>query len=139
VFRAVGARNVTWLWTVNVIHRNRHIPGPSPWWPGNSYVTWVGIDGYYYSASWRFASLFGPTILAVRKLTKDPILIAETGAAPATGQPAKITDLFAGVRLYGLLGFVWFNSVHIKDWRLTGPAALAAFRKGATAYRSSAP
>ena len=56
-----------------------------------------------------FAPLFGPTIAAVRALTADPILIAETGAVPAAGQPAKITDLFAGIRSYGLLGFVWFD------------------------------
>ncbi len=134
VFRIAQARNVTWLWTVNVIHRSRNIPSPVPWWPGKSYVTWVGIDGYYYSPSWKFASLFGPTIFAVRKLTDDPILIAETGAAPATDQPAKIADLFAGIHLYGLLGFVWFNSVHVKDWRLSSPAAIAAFRRGAATY-----
>ena len=43
-----------------------------PWWPGRSYVNWVGIDGYYYKPSWAFVSLFGPTIVKVRALTKDP-------------------------------------------------------------------
>ena len=46
----------------------------------------------------------------MRALTLDPILITETAAAPAAGQPAKIADLFAGVRAYGLLGFVWFDA-----------------------------
>jgi mannan endo-1,4-beta-mannosidase len=85
-----------------------------------------------------FAPLFGPTIAAVRELTGDPILIAETGAVPATGQPAKIADLFAGIRDYGLLGFVWFDSVHIEDWRLSSPASTAAFRRGAENYHKSA-
>ena len=75
-------------------------------------MNWVGIDGYYLKPSWQFAPLFGPTIAAVTKLTPDPILIAETGAVPAAGQPAKIADLFAGIRRYGLLGFVWFNSTN---------------------------
>ena len=44
-------------------------------------LTWVGIDGYYYSSSVMFAPLFGPTIADVREITHDPILIAETGAA----------------------------------------------------------
>ena len=50
VFRSVGADNVKWLWTVNVIDEDPpvHIPSPARWWPGNSYVDWVGIDGYYY-------------------------------------------------------------------------------------------
>ena len=81
-----------------------------------------------------FAPLFGPTILAVRMLTADPILIAETGAGAAAGQPAKIADLFAGIRAYGLLGFMWFDAEGMEDWRLTSPAAIAAFRQGAGAY-----
>ena len=49
IFRAHGARNVTWLWTVNIIRRHGKIPNPAPWWPGKSYVTSVGIDAYYLS------------------------------------------------------------------------------------------
>lgn len=136
VFRQQGADNVTWLWTVNVIDKRGGIASPAPWWPGSSYVTWVGIDGYYLKPSWTFASLFGPTIKAVRALTLDPTLIAETGAT-ATDQPAKIADLFAGVRAYGLLGLVWFDANAVRDWRLSGAAAIAAFHQGAAAYRRS--
>jgi mannan endo-1,4-beta-mannosidase len=130
VFRATGARNVTWLWTVNVMKRP-HIRSPVHWWPGSRYVNWVGIDGYYYKPSWKFASLFGPTIKAVRSLTLDPVFIAETGAAQAAGKTGKIADLFAGIRAYGLRGFVWFDARRKRDWRLAGPAVLAAFRHGA--------
>jgi mannan endo-1,4-beta-mannosidase len=135
LFRALGARNVTWMWTINIIHGAHNVPSPGPWWPGSSYVNWAGIDGYYYSPSESFGSLFGPTIVAVRALTRDPILIAETGVAPAAGQPAKIANLFAGIRLYGLLGFVWFDSINIEDWLLTSRQAIAAFRQGAQTYR----
>ena len=138
LFRALGAHNVTWLWTVNIIN-NTHggtIPRPDEWWPGSSYVNWVGIDGYYLKPSWKFAPLFGPTITAIRKLTLDPILVAETGAVPAAGQPAKIADLFAGIRQYGLLGFVYFNSTNStgQHFDLATPAAVAAFRNGASTY-----
>jgi Glycosyl hydrolase family 26 len=136
VFRALGARNVTWLWTVNVMNDTRggKIPSPAAWWPGSSYVNWVGIDGYYLKPSWAFVPLFGPTIAAVRELTRDPILIAETGAVSAAGQSAKIADLFAGIRTYRLLGFVWFDStdpVNQEDFHINGAAATAAFREGA--------
>ena len=138
LFRALGVRNVTWLWTVNIINDTQRgrIPRPAPWWPGSSYVTWVGIDGYYLKPSWKFAPLFGPTIAAVRALTRDPILIAETGATPAADQPAKIADLFAGIRPYGLLGFVWFDSTNSinQDFSINSPAAVAAFRKGASTF-----
>ena len=138
VFRHQGADDVTWLWTVNIIAKQPRVPSPARWWPGRSYVTWVGIDGYYYKPTWTFASLFGPTIKAVRALTLDPILISETGAAPAAGQPAKIADLFGGIRAYGLLGSVWFDATGRQDWRLSSPAAFAAFRESARAYGRSA-
>jgi hypothetical protein len=142
VFRAVGAENVTWLWTVNIVDTtDNHIPNPNPWWPGKSYVTWVGIDGYYYSPSQDFAQVFGPTIVDIRALTGDPILIAETGASLAAGQATKITDMFSGIQAYGLLGFVWFDANSINaatgetlEWRLTNPTALAAFRQDAKAF-----
>ncbi|HMI24414.1 MAG TPA: glycosyl hydrolase [Streptosporangiaceae bacterium] len=141
LFRVLGAQNVTWLWTVNIIDDPHYgkIPSPARWWPGGKYVTWVGIDGYYYHSSTAFSSLFGPTIAAVRQITGAPILIAETAAVPAAGKPAKIADLFAGVRLYGLLGFVWFDVTHPENWRLSSPEALAAFRRGARDYRRPAP
>jgi mannan endo-1,4-beta-mannosidase len=133
LFRALGVKNVTWLWTVNTVHPRGGVPSPGPWWPGNSYVNWVGIDGYYFQSSQTFVSSFGPTIAAVRAFTKEPILIAETAAARSTGQPDKIAELFAGVRTYGLLGFVWFDSEHVADWRLSSPAAIAAFGRAAKA------
>jgi mannan endo-1,4-beta-mannosidase len=130
VFRTAGARNVTWLWVVNTIQCRCHVAAPASWWPGSSYVNWVGIDGYYYQPSWKFAALFGPTIKNIRTVTLDPILISET-AAPAASQPAKIADLFAGVRAYGLLGFVWFDRNKEQAWRISSPAAIAALRRGA--------
>jgi mannan endo-1,4-beta-mannosidase len=134
VFRERGTRNVTWLWTVNVIDAHAQTVDPGPWWPGASFVTWVGIDGYYRRASWQFSSLFGPTIKAVRSLTRDPILIAETGVAPAPGKAAKIANLFTGVRAYGLLGLVWFDAVAHRDWRIDSRAAIAAFAQEAKSY-----
>ena len=138
VFRAQGAANVTWLWTINIVDARGGIDPPAAWWPGSSYVTWVGIDGYYAKSSWAFAPLFGPTIKAVRALTHDPILISETAAGGAD-QPTKITNLFAGTRAYGLLGFIWFNVDKEQNWRVTSPRAVAAFRRGVTAYQRPAP
>lgn len=137
VFRTAGVRNVTWLWTVNITAKDGHIPDPASWWPGNSYVNWVGIDGYYYTNSQNFAQVFGPTIIEVRALTSAPILIAETGASLAAGQSVKVTDLFAGIQAYGLLGFVWFDANDTAqglDWRLSSPAALGTYRQDAKTF-----
>ena len=99
-------------------------------------MNWVGIDGYYLKPSWQFAPLFGPTISAVRALTSDPILIAETGAVPAAGQPAKIADLFAGIRRTGCSGSCGSTpQTRIgQHFGISSPAAIAAFRKGASTY-----
>jgi hypothetical protein len=138
LFRALGANNVTWLWTVNIVNNTPRgrIPPPDPWWPGSSYVTWVGIDGYYLKPSWQFAPLFGPTIARVRALTTAPILIAETGATSTADQPSKIADVFAGIHAYGLLGFVWFNATNSNGqaFGISSSGAFDAFRKGASTY-----
>jgi len=137
VFRRLGAGNVTWLWTVNVIQsRDGRTLRPAPWWPGSSYVTWVGVDGYYLNPSWQFTAIFGPTIVALRELTRDPILIAETSVTHTAGQPGKIADLFAGIHAYGLLGFVWFNAVTSHDYRIANPEATTVFRREARGFGS---
>ena len=137
-FRDLGVHNVTWLWTANIINNTKtgQIPDPKPWWPGPGYVNWVGLDGYYLKPSWQFAPLFGPTINAVRHFTSAPILIAETGAQTTADQPAKVADLFAGVRKYGLLGLVYFNTANSahQEFGLSSQAAIEAFRKGAGTY-----
>lgn len=138
LFHNFGVNNVTWLWTVNIINDTQagRIPSPVAWWPGDQYVNWVGVDGYYLKPNWAFAPLFGPTLSILHTLTTDPIIIAETGVAQTAGQPAKIADLFAGVRRYGLLGFVYFNAEDAagNNFKLSSPAAMAAFRRGAASY-----
>ena len=135
VFRKQGAKNVTWMWAIT-----RESPSTGPIrdsWPGAGYVNWVGIDEYYYSRTDTFDSVFGPTLTAVRKLTRKPILLSEVGIGQVSGQAAKIPGLFADVREDHLLGLVWFDvdqhgSEYAQDWRLEGhKAAVEAFRRAA--------
>jgi mannan endo-1,4-beta-mannosidase len=139
LFRAQGADNVTWLWTINA-----DLPTTGPiasWWPGARYVTWVGIDGYYYRPSDTFASVFGRTIAEVRAITNKPVLLSETAVGPKAGQAAKIPGLFAGVRQYQTLGLVWFDiaqddGLYHQDWSIEGSStAEAAFRQGASTLK----
>jgi Glycosyl hydrolase family 26 len=143
LFRGQGADNVTWLWTINA-----DLPSTGPiaeWWPGGGYVTWVGIDGYYYRPTDSFGSVFGKTIGQVRVLTGKPVLLSETAVGPGAGQPAKIGELFAGIRQYQALGLVWFDiaqndGLYHQDWRIEdNPAAVAAFRRGASNLRLTSP
>jgi mannan endo-1,4-beta-mannosidase len=143
VFRGQGAYNVTWLWTVN-----QDGPGSGPvkdWWPGARYVTWVGIDGYYFQPSDTFATVFGPTISHVRLLTNKPILLSETAVGPSPRQFAKISNLFDGMRRYKALGLVWFDiaqsgDIFHQDWRIeSSQLATTAFRLGVSALTLARP
>jgi hypothetical protein len=143
LFRGQGAYNVTWLWTVN-----QDAPGTGPvkdWWPGANYVTWVGIDGYYFQPSDTFASVFGPTISHVRLFTDKPILLSETAVGPSPRQFAKISNLFDGMRRYKALGLVWFDiaqsgDIFHQDWRIeSSQSATTAFRLGVSALTLARP
>jgi mannan endo-1,4-beta-mannosidase len=134
LFREAGADNVTWLWTINADR-----PGTGPvgdWWPGANFVTWVGIDGYYYRPSDTFMSVFGRTIDQVRTFSHKPILLSETAVGPAAGQLEKIQDLFHGMQQYKTLGLVWFdkaqhNGIYHQDWRIEdNQTAEDSFRLG---------
>jgi hypothetical protein len=132
LFLANGAGKVIWLWTVNVVGGSSVRPIRA-WWPGAAYVTWVGVDGHYFTPGIRFPSLFGATLGQVRALTADHVLVAEAGIAPYVGT-SRIVDLFAGARAHGLLGVVWFD-VKGHNIRIEGkPAAVAAFRYAVATY-----
>ena len=131
-FRSQGADNVTWLWTVSRVQDQ----GPfSAYWPGASYVNWVGSDGYFTGRQDTFDSVFNRAMDVVHQFTNDPVLISESAIGQRAGQARKISDLLAGVRRDHLRGLVWFDvdqhgGLSRQDWRLEGHRrALAAFRK----------
>jgi mannan endo-1,4-beta-mannosidase len=138
LFRGLGVTNVTWMWTVNGIGAST---GPvGDFWPGASYVDWVGIDSYYYLPAENFSSVFATTIAAVQAFGK-PVLISETGVGQVAGQAQKIPDLLEGVKDSGVLGFVWFDvgqnqGLYHQDWRIEGqsPDAAAVFRDEVKTY-----
>ena len=134
LFRDEGADNVTWVWTVQADE-----PGTRPiasWWPGAQYVTWVGIDGYYYRPTDTFGSVFGQTIDQVKAFTSKPVLLSETAVGPHAGQIVKILDLFQGMVAYKTLGLVWFDvaqhgGIDRQDWRIEdSPQAEISFQAG---------
>lgn len=131
LFRAVGAANVTWLWTVNSIQGASS--SLSQWWPGAAWVNWTGIAGYYSRATDTFSSVFGSTIADIRAFSSAPLLISETAVGTTTDRESQIDALFAGVRAERLAGVVWFDAaqhagLYHQDWRLEDdPYALAAF------------
>jgi hypothetical protein len=143
LFRSQGANNVTWLWTLQADEKGT---GPiASWWPGAQYVTWVGVDGYYYLPSENFFSIFGQTIAQVRTITSKPLLLSETAVGPQAGKAAKIPGLFAGMRHYGTLGLVWFDisqdgGTYSQDWRIENSlGAETAFRRAVSGLTLAHP
>ncbi|MGH3263966.1 MAG: glycoside hydrolase family 26 protein [Trebonia sp.] len=140
LFRAAGASNATWLWTVN------SIAGASnalrQWWPGSAWVDWTGIDGYFYGAADTFGTVLGPTIADIRSFSDAPLLIAETAVGTTKDRDSQIDGLLAGVRDAHLAGLIWFDvaqhdGLYHQDWRLEDDAdALAAFTKAVATYLS---
>ena len=138
IFRAAGAANVTWLWAVNSVE------GASSslrqWWPGAAWVSWTGIDGYFFQATDTFGSVFGSTIADIRAFSSAPLLIAETAVGTTADRESQIDALFAGVRAERLAGVVWFDQaqhagLYHQDWRLEDDSdALAAFATAAATY-----
>lgn len=137
VIRGAGAHKAIWVWTMNT--RFRETCSLSQRYPGNAYVSWVGLDGYLRSTTSTFDGLFGATLQEVRNITNKPILIAETGVPALPNQGQEILALYRGAATTpGVIGVVYFDSSTPKgDYRpQDSPAALAAFRKATAAYQS---
>jgi hypothetical protein len=137
IFRSVGATNVVWVWCPNATS----VPSEdwNSWrryYPGDSYVDWVGIDGYNWGVTrpgtrWQSLSeIIGP-IYRDYASTK-PIMVAETASAEARGDKAAwirsvgtaLERDFPAVR-----AFLWFEVDKEIDWRAeSSRAALSAFR-----------
>jgi hypothetical protein len=134
IFQQVGATNVIWVWSPNNIY-----PAPKvklkPYYPGDAYVDWVGVIGYYTVDGPRtFSVLFDPTFRQVRTFSKRPFLISETASEMSGRRLADVDDLFSGVQARSdVLGFIWFDIVKRADWRIERtPGPLADFKRRAS-------
>lgn len=131
LFQDVGATNVIWVWSPNVVN-----PVPAvklkPYWPGDAYVDWVGIVGYWTTTgAHTFGTLYGPTRRQVAAFTDKPVLISETSAEPGQRRRADVRGLLKGVAQDDdVIGFLWFNIPKRADWRIqSSPLALAEFKR----------
>jgi mannan endo-1,4-beta-mannosidase len=137
VIKKAGANNVIWMWTTNVAARG-YCPLASRY-PGNKYVTWVGLDGYLRDPGNHFNQIFGRSLARIRQFSDKPILLAETGVlTKLPGAPARIRELFLGAaQSKDVIGVVYFDlqTQAFGDYRpQDNPITLAAFRKAAAAY-----
>lgn len=135
LFEAAGARNVIWVWSPNVAY-----DGSTPLqqlYPGDDYVDWVGLSGYYGTGGLEeyqtFDQIYRKTLTAVAAITKRPVVVTEVAATDAAGRKAEwITDLLRRLPKHPeIIGFLWYESVKETDWRIAAtPAASKAFAAG---------
>lgn len=142
IFEAEGANeHVVWVWAPNIVNKLPKLNQPLDYtrslYPGDEYVDWVGLSGYYrppYDANQTptFAWTFDRSLDQLRSITDKPILLAEIGASESGGDKAAwVTDLFdalAEPQNADVIGFAWFHHTVTtisegervtNDWRIT--------------------
>ncbi|WP_018350462.1 glycoside hydrolase family 26 protein [Longispora albida] len=138
IFKAEGATNVQWVWSVNW--------GSEPaaewnsidkYYPGDEYVDVAGVDGYSNGTTTP-EDLFGD--FYKKYAPRKPIMITETSVRDAGGTtvPDWIGLLAEWAATHPkLVGIIWFDtnghvnwSGRIEDWRVDrSPESLAAYKK----------
>jgi hypothetical protein len=138
IFQREGARNVVWVWSPNVTDASAG--GSAHHWrayyPGDSYVDWVGIDGYNWGGpAWKsFATRFGGANgIYANYARRKPIMIAEYGSAETGGDKgAWYRDAAAAIpRLFPSIAALvaWDQSDPRANFRIDSSAgALAGYR-----------
>jgi len=128
LFTQAGASNVIWVWNPNDIY-----PVPDvklrPYWPGDSYVDWVGITGYFgIIGPQTYAGLYAPTIRELRQFTTKPFIIAETSIQTGPAEVTCAVNLVHTVTRHSdVLGFIWFDYEKAGvDWRIESRPILRA-------------
>ena len=142
IFTSVGATNVTWVWCPNVDLYNSLTP-LGELYPGDDYVDWVGVSGYYRTATSTppsFDATFGRTLAELKRVAPSKLVVlTEVGAGTTeANRVAWINDFFAKMLQHPeVIGFNWFNDFKSGgDWRIGySTQTEAAFRTGVSDAR----
>jgi len=137
LFVAAGATNALWVFCPNV----NSVPGDgwNQWqnyYPGDSYVDWMGFDGYNWgtvqtTSVWQTFPTIAGMIYASLAAKGKPIMIPETASAEQGGdKSAWIAGVLPALQTTfpAIKAFVWFQMNKETDWRIdSSPGAKAAF------------
>jgi hypothetical protein len=143
VITKAGARDITWVWTISNSPPITHESLLKSLYPGDAYVDWIGIDGYFVGSENSYQQVFTRVFNEARSFTGRPFLVTETSVQPGPYAARWVDELFSGIEADpAVVGFVWFDydkaAVNRDDWRLEDdPAAAAAFRAAAAGYRKA--
>jgi hypothetical protein len=130
--RGMDATHVQWIWTVNHTDLDTRA---ERYYPGDSYVDWVGIDGYNWGVDGAFpwstwkspTEVYDDMIRRLRNLTTKPLAITEyaTTTSGASGRSLEdksrwITDVHRYFLARDVRLVSWFNQDKETDWAVFG-------------------
>jgi hypothetical protein len=144
-----GATNVTWTWVANSLWSDP-LSDPAPWYPGDEYVDWTGIDTYNWGLNpsqpdrWiNPDQTITPTLDRVLEIAPSkPVAIVEDASSEFGGDKADwIREMLGNYlpRHPEIGAYLWFNWNFEKedtpgkraDWPIESSAtAQQAFRGG---------
>ena len=133
VFVAAGATNAVGVWCPNQVSIPRVAwNGAERYYPGDTYVDWVCVDGYNRSTKKpvSFQSIVDPIVTEYG--TRKPIMIGETSSREGPTAESKgnwISDARKIMKrsIPSIAAFVWFDAAkHGNDWRINSSAASQA-------------
>ena len=135
IFVSQGAANVKFVWSPNsASFPDQAWNDAANYYPGNSYVDWIAIDGYNWGgAGWQtFDQIFGASYSVLASYGK-PLMIGEFASAENGGDKAAwITEAFSKIKnnYQEFKIFVWFNINKEADWRIDSSVnSLNAFKQ----------
>ena len=144
IFTSVGATNVSWVWCPGRVSVIVPINNLQELYPGDTYVDWVGMDGYNAGndkLGWQmFSVVFSSLYDKLTSMTSKPVMIAETSCGEYGGGhkdywitdalTKQIPDNFPRIK-----ALVWFNADNdpTADWQIeSSAAAQSAFANAIT-------
>ena len=151
--KSYGANNVTWVWCPNIDSGN-----VNAYYPGGTYVNWVGAEGYNttdYGMPWRSASQLFSTLITQLESYGKPIMISEFGCDAKTSldetvnKPQWITGGFDYLLTKKIpkktdneiKAFVYFNIDKVenglgKEWAIDTTYSQSAYSQAVLKYKS---
>jgi beta-mannanase len=147
VFRARGATNVAFVWSVTGYafqSASGESASAASTYPGDAYVDWLGVDPYNFDHGGAWHSLayeMGPWYEWVRTTHPGkPLMLSEWGSVEDLNQPGRKAQWFAQAsadlqsQFSAVRAVVYFDEQKseqgtVHDWRIdTSTSALQAFR-----------
>ena len=90
IFQAERATNVQFVWCVGA---KPALPNPAVYFPGDSYVSWIALDGYNRGQPWKsFTSIVSQAYAEITAVSSRPVMIAEMGSVEQPGSPTAKAD-----------------------------------------------